>query len=336
MSTEGSDPSSTSRAIVQDRYGEDPHDVLRLESRPPPAVGDGEVLVRVRAVSLDRGTWHLMTGLPHLIRLFGFGLRRPKATNPVRALAGTVEAVGADVTGFAAGDEAYGSADGALAELVAATPDLLARKPAALSFEEAAALPISAVAALQAVRDHLAAGPGDHVLVIGATGGVGTFAVQLAKAFGAEVTAVTGPAGLDQARAFGADHVVDHTQEEITDTGRRYDAIVDTAGNRPLPLLRRALADDGRLVIVGGEHGGRVTGGFGRSLRAPLLSPFVSQKLSALNSKENADDLDALRELVDAGRLRPVLDRSFPLADAADAMDRLTSGQARGKVIVTV
>ncbi|HYF45489.1 MAG TPA: NAD(P)-dependent alcohol dehydrogenase, partial [Acidimicrobiales bacterium] len=284
-------PPASSATITQDRFGEDPHQVLRLLERPTPTAAEDEVLVRVRAVSLDRGTWHLLTGLPLLMRVMGYGFRRPAAENPVRALAGTVEAVGSAVTTLAVGDEVFGSADGALAEHVVTTPDLLARKPSNLSFEEAAAFPISAVAALQAVRDHVAPGPGDHVLVIGGVGNVGAFAVQLAKAFGAEVTAVTGPADVERALALGADHVVDHSTTEITDAGRRYDAIVDTAGNRPLPLLRRALTDEGRLVIVGGEQGGRVTGGFGRSVRAPLLSRFVSQRLSALNSKENGDDL---------------------------------------------
>jgi NADPH:quinone reductase-like Zn-dependent oxidoreductase len=277
-----------------------------------------------------------MAGRPYLIRLLGFGFRRPKAANPGRALAGTVAAVGDGVSGFAPGDEVYGTADGAYAEYVLVPPDQLARKPGRLSFEEAAALPISASTALQAVRDEADVQPGESVLVIGAGGGVGGFAVQIAKAFGAEVTGVARAGHLERVRALGADHVIDHERHEITDDGRQWDVIVDTGGHRRLSVLRRALRPKGRLVIVGSETGGRWTGGFGRSLRAPLVSRFVDQDLRMLSSTENADDLDALRGLVDAGRLSPIVDRAFPLADSGAAIRHLESGQARGKVVIAV
>src|SRR5207302_988895 len=277
----------TMKAIVQDEYGTAPEVVLRIEEVARPTIGDDEVLVQVRAASVDRGTWHAMAGLPYLIRIAGFGLRAPKAPNPGRSVAGTVESVGKDVTGFEPGDEVYGTCDGSFAEYAAARARRLAPKPANVSFEQAAAVPVSALAALQAVRDRARVQAGQKVLIIGASGGVGTFAVQIAKAFGAEVTGVCSTAKTELVRAIGADHVVDYTREDFADGEHRYDAILDIGGNRRLSQLRRALTPGGRLVIVGGETDGRWLGGFDRQLRAHLLSPLVSQKLGMLITSDN-------------------------------------------------
>jgi NADPH:quinone reductase-like Zn-dependent oxidoreductase len=326
---------ATMTAVVQTGYGPAPEDVLRLSRADRPAAGDGEVLVRVRAASVDRGTWHLMAGLPYPARL-AFGLRRPNFLNPGRNLAGTVEAVGAGVTGFRPGDEVYGTvaANGTFAEYAVARPDRLAPKPASLSFEQAAAVPVSGITALQAVRDHAKVRAGEKVLVIGASGGVGSFAVQIAAALGAEVTGVASAAKLDAVRALGATHVLDRREELVTDG--RYDVVLDIGGNRPLARLRRALGPRGRLVIVGGETGGRLLDGFDRQLRAALLSPFVGQRLGFFVAKENARDLQALTELVEAGSVTPLIDRSYPLAETAAAVRHLLDGRATGKVVVTV
>jgi NADPH:quinone reductase-like Zn-dependent oxidoreductase len=325
------------RAIVQDAYGSAAEDVLRLEEVARPTIGDdGDVLVRVRAASVDRGTWHVMAGLPYPIRVAGFGLRAPKALNPGRSLAGTVESVGADVTGFQIGDEVFGIGEGAFAEYARARPSTLAPKPVNLSFEQAAAVPVSAITALQAVRDHGRARAGQTVLVVGASGGVGTFAVQIAKAFGAVVTGVCSTAKTDLVRALGADHVVDYTREDFADGEHRYDLILDIGGNRRLSHLRRALTPRGRLVIVGGETDGRLLGGSDRQIRAHLLSPLVSQKLGTFIASENADDLMVLRDLIEAGKVAPAVDRTYPLSEAPAAIRHMQDGHARGKVVVSV
>ncbi len=323
-------------AIVQDEYGPAAEDVLRHTQIEKPTAGDGEVLVRVRAASVDRGTWHLMTGLPHLIRVVGFGLRRPKASNPGRSLAGTVESVGRDVTGFAPGDAVYGTCDASFAEYAVVPAGQLAPKPSNLSFEEAATAPVSAVAALQAVRDHARVQAGQQVLIIGASGGVGAFALQIAKAFGAEVTGVSSTENLDRVRALGADDVVDYTRDDFADGCHRYDAILDTGGHSTLSRLRRALTPRGTLVIVGSETGGRWFGGFDRALRARLLSPFVGQKLEMLTSSENAKDLTVLRELIEDGSVIPDIDRTYALRDTAAAIRQVQEGRAHGKVVITV
>ncbi|GAB3187619.1 NADPH:quinone reductase-like Zn-dependent oxidoreductase [Micromonospora palomenae] len=320
------------KAIVQDRYG--PADVLELRDIDPPRVGDDDVLVRVHAAGVDPGVWHLMTGLPYPVRL-GYGLRRPRHRVPGMDLAGVVEAVGRHVTRFAPGDEVYGTGAGSYAEYALAPEHKLARKPAALTFAEAAAIPVSGQTALTAVRDAATVRPDQRVLVIGAGGGVGSYAVQLAAAAGAHVTGVCGPTKPDLVRSLGATDVIDHTREDITDRGVRYDVIVDTAGNRTLTHLRRALTPTGTLVLVGGEAAtGRLLQGFDRQLRALLLSPLVGQRLIPLVAKESSENLDALTALVDAGRLRPVLDRSWPLAETADAIRHLRGGHARGKNVV--
>jgi NADPH:quinone reductase-like Zn-dependent oxidoreductase len=329
------DRRETMTAIVQGAWGTDPDATLRLATVERPTIGDDEVLVRVAAASVDRGTVHLMTGQPLAMRLAGFGVRRPKAPNPGRAFAGTVVAVGVAVTGFAPGDEVYGSGDGVFAEYVAVRPGRLARKPATLSFEESAAVPISGVTALQAVRK-AGVRPGQRVLVIGASGGVGTFAVQIAKAFGAEVTGVCSPAKVDLVRSLGADDVIDYTRDDVTAGDRRYDAILDIGGNRKLSTLRRALTPRGTLVIVGGETAGRWLGGFGRSLRAVLLSPLLRQSLGMLVSTENAADLDAVRELVESGRVTPAIDRTYPLAETPAAIRAVDRGEVRGKIAIAV
>jgi NADPH:quinone reductase-like Zn-dependent oxidoreductase len=323
----------TMDAVVQARYGPAPELLLQVARIDRPSAGDGEVLVRVHAASVDRGTWHIMAGLPYPIRLAGFGVRRPKYASPGRCLAGTVEAVGAGVTVFAPGDAVYGTGNASFAEYATVRADRLAPKPANLTFEQAAAAPISGVTALQGLRDRGRVQPGQTVLIVGASGGVGTFAVQIAKAWGAEVTGVCSAGKADLVRALGADHVVDRT---AADDGQRYDVVLDTGGHRSLRRLRRTLTPHGTLVIVGSETGGRWLGGFDRTIRALLLSPFVSQRLAPLTSSENAADLRVLTGLVESGQVTPVVDRTFPLGQAAAAIRHVLDGKARGKVVVSV
>jgi NADPH:quinone reductase-like Zn-dependent oxidoreductase len=322
-------------AIVQDDYGPAPEAVLRLERIDRPSIGENEVLVRVHAASVDRGTWHVMSGLPYPIRLAGFGFRTPKHANPGRSLAGTIEAIGTDVAGFTPGDAVFGICNGSFAEYACVGTDKLAPKPANLSFEQAAAVPISGLTALQAVRDHARVQARQSVLIVGASGGVGTFTVQIAKAFDAEVTGVCSTAKLDTVRALGADHVIDYTREDFANGTRRYDAILDIGGNRRLSHLRRALTRRGRLVIVGGETDGRWFGGSDRQIRALALSPFISQKLGTFVASENADDLLALRDLIEAGKLAPAVDRTYPLSEVPAALRYLLGGHARGKVVIS-
>jgi NADPH:quinone reductase-like Zn-dependent oxidoreductase len=324
----------TMRAVVQDAYG--PPDVLRPAVVERPEIGEHQVLVRVLAAGLDRGVWHLVTGLPYLVRLAGYGLRRPKSSVPGIDLAGRVEAVGASVTRFRPGDEVFGAGDGSFAEYAAVGEEKLARKPANLAFEQAAAVPTSALTALEGLRDVARVRAGQHVLVIGAGGGVGTFAVQIAKALGAEVTGVCSTGKIDLVGSLGADHVVDYTEQEVTDTDRRYDVVLDTAGNRRLSQLRRALAPAGTLVIVGGENGGRVTGGAGRQLRALLLSPFVRQRLRAFVAKARGADLERLAALIEAGDVTPVVERTYPLNEASEALRDLVEGRVRGKAVIVI
>ncbi|MCW2503540.1 MAG: Alcohol dehydrogenase zinc-binding domain protein [Actinomycetia bacterium] len=325
----------TMRAMVQDRYGE-AEDVLRLRVVGRPAIGDGDVLVRVHAAGVDRGAWHLLAGLPYPVRLAGYGVRAPKHHGAGSDLAGRVEAVGKDVTGLRVGDEVFGSGEGSYAEYARAEQGKVALKPAALSFEQAAAVPVSACTALQAVRDRANVQPGQKVLVIGASGGVGSFAVQIAKAFGAEVTGVCRTAKTDLVRALGADHVVDYSTADFAGTGQRYDAILDTGGQSSLARLRRVLAPRGTLVIVGAETGGRWLGGTTRQIRAMMLSPFTGQTLGTFIATPNAADLTVLAELAQSGALTPVVDRTFPLAEAPAAIRYLQDGRARGKVVVTI
>jgi NADPH:quinone reductase-like Zn-dependent oxidoreductase len=303
------------KAIVQNTYGS--ADVLELRDIDIPVVGDADVLVRVRAAGCGPDVWHLMSGMPYMARL-AIGLRRPKVAVRGWDVAGIVEAIGASVTDFQPGDEVMGSAEGgSFAELALTQPDKLVLKPANLTFERAAAVPISGTTALRAVRDEGKVRPGQTVLVIGAAGGVGSLAVQIAKAFGAVVTGVCSTSKMDLVRSIGADDAIDYTREDFADGSRRWDVMIDTAGRRPLSRLRRALAPKGTLVIVGGDGGGHWTGGFFRGvLRAPVVSLFVGQTLRGLNSKVRQEDLVALKELIEARKVTPVIDSTFPLVDA--------------------
>jgi len=324
------------KAIVQDEYGA--ADVLKLRDIEKPDIEDNEVLVHVHAAGVDQGVWHLMTGLPYFLRaiLPDLGLRAPKSPVPGSDMAGVVVAVGKDVTRFQAGDEVFGIGKGSYAEYARAPEDKLAPKPANLSFEQSAVVPISGLSALQALRDKGQVRPGHKVLIIGASGGVGTFAVQIAKSFGAEVTGVCSTTKVDLVRSLGADHVIDYTREDFADGEQRYDVILDTGGHSSLSHLRRALTPKGTLVIVGAETDQRWFGGFDRSIRASLLSVFVGQKLVAFVNSENAEDLIAIKELIEVGKVTPVTDRTFSLSEVPKAMAYLKEGHARGKVAITV
>jgi NADPH:quinone reductase-like Zn-dependent oxidoreductase len=330
------DRATTMQAIVQDAYGS--ADVLELVDIDRPVPTDNQVLIRVHAAGLHRGDWHVMTGLPYLIRIVvpTLGLRKPKVRVRGMDVAGTVEAVGQNVTRFQPGDAVFGWCDGSFAEYACAPEDQLAAKPATLSFEQAAAVPISGFAALQGLRDVGEIQAGQQVLIIGAAGGVGSFAVQLAKAFGAKVTGVASTSQVELVRSIGADEVLDYTRADVTDGTRHWDLILDTAGRRSLSQLRRALTPKGTLVIVGGEGGGRLMGGFTRNLRAPVLSRFVGQRLRMLASKERPEDLQTLRELLEAGKLTPRIGRIYPLREVPEAMRALEAGHTRGKVVITV
>ena len=319
-------------AITRSRYGS--ADVLRIQEVDRPVLGDDEVLIQVHAAGLDRGTWHFMTGLPYAFRL-ACGLRAPK--NPVLGLdtAGTIVATGALVTRFTAGDEVFGVSRGAFAEYAAAPEGKLTHKPANLTFEQAAVLGVSGCTALQGLRDAGRLQPGQHVLITGASGGVGTFAVQIAKAMGAEVTGVCSTAKTGLVRSIGADHVLDYTRDDITGGPRRYDLILDLAGNTPLSRLRRALTATGTLVLAGGEHGGRWTG-MGRQARAVALSPFVRQRLTMLLSTQDQAGLDQLAGLTETGDVTPVIGATYPIHRAADAMRQLEGGHARGKLAISI
>jgi NADPH:quinone reductase-like Zn-dependent oxidoreductase len=320
------------QAIVQDRYGST--DRLRLTELPDPEPGAGEVLVRVGAAGVDRGTWHAMAGRPFAARL-ALGLRAPRDRTPGRDVAGTVVALGPGVTTSAIGDAVYGTARGSFAELAVVPLSRLARRPSCLTVEEAAAVPVSALTALQALRAGGAAAD-DRVLVLGASGGVGSYAVQLAVDLGAHVTGVCGPAKADLVRSLGAERVVDHTTTPLDTLGERFDVVVDIAGHRPVRLLRRLLTERGSLVVVGSEHRGRWLGGLQRSIGAALLSPFVAHRLVMLVASEDGGDLATLTEVIERGGMRPALERTFPLEDAAAAVDHVASGRARGKVVVAV
>ncbi len=322
------------RAITQDIYGST--DVLQLREIDPPAAGPGEVLVGVRAAGVDRGVWHLMTGLPYPVRLAGYGVRAPKNPVPGMDLSGVVVAAGPGVTRFRPGDAVLGIGTGTFAEFARAPEGKLVPKPAGMSFEDAAVVAVSGGTALQAVRDHGNVRGGQRVLILGASGGVGTYAVQIAKAYGAEVTGVCSGTKADLVRSLGADHVLDHARDDFADGRRRYDVILDIGGNPSLSRLRRALTPRGTLVIVGGETGGRWIGGYDRQLRAAALSPFVGQRLRTFVAAERAADMTTLVELIAEGRVRPVVDRRFPLEEAAKAIRYVEDGHARGKVVITV
>jgi NADPH:quinone reductase-like Zn-dependent oxidoreductase len=326
-------PGRPMQAIVQDSYGS--AETLKLAQIDLPDIADHEVLVQVHAAGLDRGTVHLMTGTPYLMRAIGFGFRRPKNRVPGIDVAGTVAAVGSAVTSFAVGDQVFGMSRGAFAQYAAAREDKLAHIPANCTFVQAATIGISGGTALQALTAGRAQA-GQEVLIIGASGGVGSFAVQLAKALGAQVTGVCSTNKLDLVTGLGADHVVDYTRDDLADGAHHYDLILDIAGNSPLSRLRRALTPTGTAVIVGGESKGSLTGGIGRQLRALILTPFIGQRLTGLASKQRAGDLQILADHLAAGTVTPSLDRTYPLDQVPIAIRYLEGGNAKGKVAITI
>ena len=323
-------PDHTMRAVLQHRYGTS--EVLRVGRTTRPRPGAQEVLVEVRAAGLDRGTEHLLTGKPYAMRL-AMGLTRPKNPVPGRDVAGVVVEAGAAVTRFAVGDEVFGVAPGSFAEYAVAEESRIAPKPATLSFAQAAVVPVSAATALRALIDVGRLRPGQSVLVIGASGGVGTYAVQLAKAFGAEVTGVCSAAKADLVTALGADHVIDYASDDFADGSRRYDLVLDIAGNPSLRRLRRALNPRGTVVFVGGEDAGALLG-MGRQVRGVLLSTLRRQRFALLATKERGADYERLGSLIEDGRLMPCIDRTYPLQDAPLAVRQLEEGQVRGKVAI--
>jgi NADPH:quinone reductase-like Zn-dependent oxidoreductase len=326
---------TTMKAIVQDKYGS--AEVLELRDTAKPAIGEHDVLVRVRAAAVNPADWAIMGGLPYIARPAPmYGMRKPK--NGIRGtdVAGKVEAVGSAVTRFRPGDDVYGWCRGAFAEYGAASEDGLAVKPAYLTFEQAATVPMAGSVALQALRDHGDVHVGQKVLVNGASGGIGTFAVQIAKSLGAEVTGVCSTSNVDLVRSIGADHVIDYTTEDFTKSGERYDFILDNISNRSLSDLRRALTPTGMLVPNGGQFQNRWFSSAGRLIKAMVSFRFVSQRLGRFIVAQKHDDLVALKELIEAGKVMPVIDRTYPLSETAAAMDYVGTGHARGKVVINV
>jgi NADPH:quinone reductase-like Zn-dependent oxidoreductase len=334
LSTPMTGHDATMTAITYDRYGSP--DVLALDTIAKPVAKDDEVLVRVRAAAANPADWRMMRGDPYLVHLMS-GLRKPRRPMVLgRDLAGEVEAVGKHVTRFRPGDEVFAEVTtGSFADYVAVPEQLLVPKPTNLTHEQAAAVPLAAVTALQGLRDRGRVAAGQRVLINGASGGVGTFAVQIAKSYGAQVTGVCSTRNVDLVRSIGADHVVDYTHEDFTRSQQRYDLILDTVANHSLAEIRRVLTRKGRFVPVG-AGGGRWLGPAGYMLRALLLSPFVSQTMAPVSAKPNKEDLQFMRELVEAGQVTPVIDRTFPLSQAPDAMRYLEEGHARGKVVISL
>lgn len=318
------------KAITQDRYGSAA--VLQSRDIDKPAIGDGEVLVRVHAASIHVGDWILMSGVPYLMRM-ATGLRKPKNRVPGTDIAGTVEAVGKDVKGLRAGDEVFGWCTGAFAEYASAAEDHFVKKPANLTFEQAAALGVSATTALQLLRDDGKVQPGQKVLINGASGGVGTFAVQIAKAFGAEVTGVCGTRNVDMVRSIGADRAIDYTREDFTKGAERYDLILDNVGNHSMSETRRALTPNGTLISNGGGHEG---GRLGRVVRTMLVSKVVRQQASPTVKAQNHDDLVALKGLVEAVKITPVIGGTYPLAETREAIGQVAAGHAQGTVVIAI
>jgi NADPH:quinone reductase-like Zn-dependent oxidoreductase len=321
------------KAIVQDKYGSP--DVLELKDIDRPVVGDDDVLVRVHAAAVNPADWHVMRGLPYIMHMV-FGLLKPRIKVQGRDVSGRVEAVGKDVRQFRPGDEVYAEVDkGSFAEYTCVSEDVMELKPANLTFEQAAAIPLAANTALQGLRDRGQIQPGQRVLINGASGGVGTFAVQIAKSFGADVTGVCSTRNVDMVRSIGADHVIDYTQEDFTQGGQRYDLIFDLVGNRSLSDCRGALTPKGTLILSSG-HGGRWLGPIGRIIKALLLSPLVSQRLRPLAATQSKERLVVLKELIESGKVTPVIDRTYPLSEVPEAIRYLEEGHAQGKVVITV
>jgi NADPH:quinone reductase-like Zn-dependent oxidoreductase len=322
------------QAVIQDRYGS--ADVLTTSSIAIPRIAPDEVLIEVVAAGVDRGVWHLVTGKPYLVRLAGYGVTKPKNPVPGLDVSGRVVAIGDDVERFQVGDEVFGIANGAYAEFATAKEKKLAHKPSTLSFEDAAVASISGITALQALTDVGQVEAGQSVLVIGASGGVGTYAVQIAKALGATVTGVASGAKADLVRSLGADRVIDYSTQNYLTGDIRYDLIVDIGGLNPVKRLRGALKKSGTLVIVGGEGGGTVTGGIGRQLRAKLLSPFVPQRLTFFISAEHHSHIERLARFMKDGDVIPAVGRRYRLEEVPEAIADLEAGRARGKSVVIV
>ena len=321
------------QAMVQDTYGS--AEVMQLRDIDKPEIGDNEVLVRIRAAGVNPADWAIMSGLPYVARPV-YGLRKPKVSVRGTDVAGTVEAVGTGVTRFSVGDEVYGSSNGSYAEYAAAAEDRLALKPANLTFEQAAAVPMAGLVALQAVRDHGKVGPGQKVLINGASGGIGTFAVQIAKALGAEVTAVASTRNLELVRSIGADHVIDYTREDFTKNGQHYDFILDNVSNHSLSDLRRALTPTGMLVPNGGRFDKTWMASGGRIVQGKVMFQFGSQTLGNFLVSMDHEGLVALTQFIEAGKVTPVMDRSYPLSEAALALEHVGDGHARGKTTITM
>ncbi len=319
------------KALTQDRYGTT--DVLKFGDIERPRAGEGQVLVRVVAAGMDRGAWHFMAGEPYLMRILGFGFRAPSVAVPGTNFAGVVEAVGPGVDEFQPGDEVYGATRGTFAEYAVASANKIAPKPPQLTFEQAAVLPYPTFVAMQALRDHGQVQPGQRVLVVGASGAVGTIAVQLAVAFGAAVTGVCSSEHADLVRSLGADEVIDYRTQDLADGSRHFDLILDIGGRTSVARLRRALTRAGTLVILGGE-GDRWIGGTQRQLWAGILTHFVPQKLGAFVVKENSGELLAMNELVATGKAAPILGRTFALADGAAAVAAFEKGETKGRIVI--
>ena len=325
------------KAVVYTNYGSP--DVLEIRDVKKPVPNDDQILIKVRAVAVNPLDWHFMEGTPYIMRAMGVGLRKPKDPRLGVDYAGQVEAVGKNVTQFKPGDEVFGGKTGAFAEYVCARADrAIALKPANITFEQAASVPIAAITALQALRDKGKVHTGQKVLINGASGGVGTFAVQIAKSFGADVTGVCSTRNLNLVRSLGADHVIDYTKEDFTKGDERYDVILDNVGTQPLSGFRHALQPKGICVMIGGggPNDGGLIGPMGRPVVALLMSPFISQKMGMMMAELNKEDLTILGDLMQSGKVKPVIDRTYPLSQIAEAMRYLEAGHARGKVIITV
>jgi NADPH:quinone reductase-like Zn-dependent oxidoreductase len=341
LATEKQEPIETGephmKAVVYTDYG--PPDVLEIRDIKKPVPNDDQVLIKVRAAAVNPLDWHFMEGTPYIMRLMIGGMRKPKDPRLGVDYAGTVEAAGKNVTQFKPGDEVFGNRDGAFAEYVCARADrAITLKPANMTFEQAAAVPVAGLTALQGLRDKGKVQPGQKVLINGASGGVGTFAVQIAKTFGAEVTGVCSGRNADMVRLLGADHVIDYTKEDFSKGDQRYDVILDNVGTQPLSGFRRVLKPNGICVIIGGggPNDGRWVGPMARPIKAKLMSPFISQKMGMMMAQANKDDLNVLADLMQSGKVTPVIDRTYPLSEIREAVRYVETGRARGKVIIRV
>ena len=341
LATEKQEPIETGephmKAVVYTKFG--PPDVLEIRDIKKPVPNDDQVLVKVHAASVNPYDWHLIRGTPYIMRAMMAGLRKPKDPRVGVDYAGTVEAVGKNVTQLKPGDEVFGNRTGAFAEYVCVRADrAVALKPANITFEQAAGVPVAGLTALQGLRDKGKVQPGQKVLINGASGGVGTFAVQIAKSLGADVTGVCSGRNVDLVRSLGADHVIDYTKEDFTKGNQRYDVILDNVGTQPLSGFRRALKPEGICVMIGGggPNEGNWVGPMSRPIKAMLMSPFISQKMGMMMAQGNKDDLNAIANLMQSGKVKPVIDRTYPLSEIREAIRYLEQGHARGKVIITV